>query len=401
MTTQRILHNWPEKLVSIIVATVIWVYATLGVNSVVTFPGDITVEFRNTASDLVAMTDQDGISIKIKSDSVNLKRITSDNFKAYVDLAGLSTGVYEKDVVVESKNEQIQIVDKNPKKITVRVERMAIKKVPIKVIFSSKAADGYSAMEKSTFPDEVQASGPESEIAQLAEASATIKLAGEDKDFQKNVELEAKTADGDRLANITFDPPAVNVSVVISNATTTKSVAIKAVTTGEVANGFQISDIKYDPSFLTITGPTDLIAGIRFIETKPMSISGLKESATLSSALNLPLGVVLEDKIIQVKVTLTVLSADAYRKIIVKVRPINVEQGQSISLGQDTVEITLRGPGDALNTLNPDDYQAEVDVSGIRNSSISVPIKPPLGLPDMLEFTSSSPSAISVSLKSL
>lgn len=401
MTIQRLLHNWPEKLIAIIVATGIWVYATLGVNSVVTFPGNVGIEFRNTGTGLVAITDQDQLSLKIKSDSVNLKKLTSDNFKAYVDLVGLTSGVYEKDVVVESKNDQVQIIDKNPKKITVRIEPLATKNVPVKVVFNSRAADGYSAIERSTDPQEIQASGPESEINKLSNAMATIRLAGEDKDFQRNADLKGVSANGNELLNITFNPPSVNVFVMVSSATTTKTVSIKAVTTGDIAEGFQISDVKYDPNFVTITGPTDTVSGLRFIETKPISISSLRETATLSSILNLPTGVVLDEKLSQVKVTFTVSRADAYKKITVKARAVNIESGQSITLGQDSVEITLRGPADALNSLIPDNYQAQIDVSGIRDSIVNVPIKTPSNLPENIEFVGSNPSTINVSLKSL
>lgn len=399
MTIQRLLHNWPEKLISLIIATGVWIYATLGVNSVIAFPGKIDIEFRNTNENLAAVSDQTDISIKIKSDSVNLKRITSDNFKAYVDLVGLTAGVYEKEVTVESKNDQIQVVEKNPKKITIRIEPVATKQVPVKTDFSSKAADGYTAIDKSITPSTVEAKGPQSEINKLSVAVATVRLAGETEDFERMSGLTGETTSGEVLKNIQFNPSSVNVGVAISSSTTTKTVGIKAITTGELPTGYQIKEIRYEPSLITITGSSEKIGSLRYLETKPIDISSLKETATLSGNLNIPSGVAIEEKISQIKATFVISPADAYNKFSVKLKTTNLAQGQTASIAQDKVEITLRGPANILNSINPDSLEATLNLDGIKNSMVPVQVSAPDNLPADVEFIGSTPRTVDVTVK--
>ncbi|PIT97656.1 hypothetical protein COT77_00290 [Candidatus Berkelbacteria bacterium CG10_big_fil_rev_8_21_14_0_10_41_12] len=398
--SKKIFSNWPSKLISVIIALVIWIYTTTNASSVVNFPGKIIIEPRNIQGGLVALLDNDSVSIKIRSDSIALKDISTDNFKAFVDLSGLSSGTYEKDVTVTSANSNIQIIDRDPRVVTVKIEPIVTKTVPVRVKFEAKAADGFSAIEKTISPPEVEVQGPESEIKLANEAVATIKLSGENNNFTKVASLSAFSADGEQLKDIKFYPSEVSVDVVVDKTAGTKTVSIKPVFQGNLADGYAISSVTIDPETALISGSANTIAQTKYIETKLIDISGLNQTKTITISLNIPSGIVLEDKTNLVKVTLTISQVEAVENFSIKVNPVNLSADQRIiSIAPPSIQATIAGSRDLLDSINSDLLSVDIDLTNRKNSTFSIPYSKTInGLPGSLSVISFSPETISVQL---
>jgi len=242
--------------------------------------------------------------------------------------------------------------------------------------------------------------GPESEIKLANEAVATIKLSGENNNFTKVASLSAFSADGEQLKDIKFYPSEVSVDVVVDKTAGTKTVSIKPVFQGNLADGYAISSVTIDPETALISGSANTIAQTKYIETKLIDISGLNQTKTITISLNIPSGIVLEDKTNLVKVTLTISQVEAVENFSIKVNPVNLSADQRIiSIAPPSIQATIAGSRDLLDSINSDLLSVDIDLTNRKNSTFSIPYSKTInGLPGSLSVISFSPETISVQL---
>ncbi len=66
-----------------------------------------------------------------------------------------------------------------------------------------------------------------------------------------------------------------------------KSLHIKAVTTGNTPKGYDISSITLEPPAITVIGPTKILADRNLLSTNPIDLSSLTQANTINVGLNL------------------------------------------------------------------------------------------------------------------
>lgn len=298
--------NWKAKVLIFLCTFFLWIYVSASQSLVVNFPGTILVDYQNLAEGTISVSDTDSVQIKIAVDPVNLKQIDESNFHATVDLKNLAEGTYERDIIVNSKREDVKVISVSPQRATVRVEKKISKTVPIRVKLDGQAASEYTASETSAEIDSAIVSGPEKTINTIAEVVAPLKLSGENSNFSKTVKLFAYNATGIEIKNVKIEPENTLVRVTISIIGEAKTVGVKIKTIGSVASGYWISNITSDPQIFTISGSRSVLASTKFLETEPIDISNLSEKKSFSAKLVIPRGIDIIDNNQQVKVEIDV-----------------------------------------------------------------------------------------------
>ena len=348
----------------------------------------------------MAISGDDYVQIKIRSENVNLSGINQDNFEASIDLSSLGEGTYNKNIVVVSKNPNIQISSITPNSTTVRIEKKLSKNVPVRIRLDGSAAEGYGVSNSEIAPPEVSVSGPESIIANVTEAVAPIKLNGENSNFSKNAQLFVYSASGQELQDILIEPKEVNVSINVNRVGDVKTLGIKINLTGDLKPGYFISATSSDPEVVTVGGNSAKISQLKYVETEPIDISGLSENKTVSAKLNLPSGVTTEGQVMSVQISLTVSKSDAVKEISLEPNFINLPNNYVItSFNPPRVLIVFTGSPDILNQINSDNIKLNIDLSGVSRGINEITLKPEsLRYPSNLTALNFTPQALSVTI---
>ena len=289
-----IFKDWLVKLVVLLAAIVLWFYVASGSTRMGTFPGKVPVQIKNTPVGLVAILDQNEVSLKISADPALWSKLSLNYFDVYVDLSGLSSGVQQVDITALSKLSGVQILDKNPSRDLVRLEPIASKEVPVVVKFGGKAGEGYIPGVPRLEIDKVTVQGAKSVIDKILEATAIFPLDGEVKNIEKTISLVALDEKNETIKNVSFNPEKIDITVPIAKGASTKNLGIKVNLTGKVKSNFWLSAISTDPQEITLSGTPEALRDIQLIETKPLSIEGLDSSQTLTASLNIPSGTQIE-----------------------------------------------------------------------------------------------------------
>lgn len=399
-TFEIIFGNFFAKIVCLLLAMGIWLYVGTGQAKIDTFPGRIPLDFVNVQDGLVATSEVENVSIKIVADGTIWQSLGSGSFTATVDLANLNEGTYELPVKVTSQA-AVQIVEINPQKVLVRLEKMTKKEVPVNLVVEGKPAQGLVVGDWKIKPDRVEVAGASSVIAKIFEATAKLNLNGENSTVQKMVKLVALDANGNEIRNLVFQPFEVEVDVPLVQASSAKTVGIKVVTTGQPAAGFWVSKIESTPAAVAVTASSSLISQISFIETKEIDINGLSADWQYETTLKPTPGVVILDNVNLVKVKISVSLVNSTRQVSTGFNFQNLSSNLKVtSVDPQKVTVVVTGSAADLAKLDAGEVRINLDLGRfVSPGTYSLDItRSNIDLPSGIGFSSVVPSALNVQL---
>jgi YbbR domain-containing protein len=403
--TNIFTNNLGGKVVAVILALGLWLYVASGQSKVIDFPSKIPVNARGVSEGYIAKLSNDEVSIKVAVDRKYLKTLSTDSFDAYVDLTGKTKGTYsDVPITVVSKDSNVEIRQVTPVTITVTIDSAVSKTVPVVAKIEGKPGDGLAPDDPAIEPDKVEVRGAKSDIDQILEATAEIKLNGETTDVKKTVALQGFDASGNVIKGIQFTPDSTVLTVPIVKAGKTKTVGIRVKTTGVVKSGFWASSISVDPNLISITGNAEALSATKYIETEAINIDGLSQNKVYTIGITVPTGIVLVDPITDVKVTINLSGTDTTKEITASINSINLAQTLQLDTSStEEVKVIVSGPADKLATLSSSDVVVTLDLSMFRTAQTSTKIdltQDWIKVPSGITIIRFNPSAITISLQS-
>jgi YbbR domain-containing protein len=133
--------------------------------------------------------------------------IKPEEFKASVDLAKQGSGIHSLDPKVESSGDY-QVVDWEPKRVTVRLEPLAQVTVPVQLRMTGKLADGYLLRSQTITPDQVTVTGEQDLVQTVTQVAISLNLEGINGNVTQDVtptplDLSGAKADINRTTTLT------------------------------------------------------------------------------------------------------------------------------------------------------------------------------------------------------
>lgn len=174
----------------------------------------VKLEFPN--SNIINLNDKENtVSVTFEGSPQRISKLSAEQISISVDItqSNLQSGLVE----ITEKNIKhplgIRIKEINTPRITVNLETIESKKVPVRITFDSlhKLSENYTVSKTAVFPQEVMISGPKSKIDDVKEVlSSPIPL---DSSIQDNFKY---TADIVPAAGITTVPSKVECEIYIT-----------------------------------------------------------------------------------------------------------------------------------------------------------------------------------------
>src|SRR5215475_3671730 len=164
-----ILQNWFLKLVSLLLATLLWAAVSNQTSSEIGL--DVPLEYRNIPAQTEITGDMTNtIQIRLRGSSNVIKGITAKDVSTTIDLSNMSTG--EKIVALSPQNVQApfgaEVIRVNPSSVRFTLERTQKKMIKIVPTISGQPAEGFETGQVLVNPQTVEVEGPESRIDSLS-----------------------------------------------------------------------------------------------------------------------------------------------------------------------------------------------------------------------------------------
>lgn len=382
-------------LITILLSTVAWFYVTAAESRVDAFPGKIPLTLKNVPDGLVAILDVESIKVRIRADQRSWSLLSIDSFVATVNLDNFGIGVHEVPIVVAVTIPNVQVVEKDPPTVRVRLEQSVTKDLPVRVVVQGQAAEGQAPGEPSVSPGRVLAVGPKSILETLTDAQAVVTLAGEESVVQRIVRLQALDRTGKSLESVRFEPATVGVTIPIVKAADAKTVGIRVVTAGSPPDGYYVQKITVVPPTVTITGGADIIA----IDTEPIDLTTLTADQTVTVDLVLPAGASLVDGLSRATVGLSIAPVPTSKQVPLTFNFSEIDPSLKVTeFNPPSGKVLLIGPAITLSGVMSSSAMVSLAGRGEGTHLITITLDQILPPPGTVVSGSPTPTTILVTL---
>lgn len=395
------LIDLSSALIALILALTMWVVAMREQNPIVQdrFPQAIPIEMVNKGEDLLIVGGfEEEVTLLIRAPQKAWGDLEAEDFYAYVDLADLGVGFHEMSVRVQHP-ETVRVIEKSPDVVSITLDRVAQSWFRVGVNILGDVPVGYKYGLPVVTPSQVAVIGPQSLVDQVEAVVIDLQLRGEKAAMEKAFEPLPQNKIGGTVPGVEISPSQVMVELPIEQESGYRDVSVKVVTQGAVASGYWISDIRVDPSTVTVYGdPQRVDELLGFLETEPVDVGGANANLTRSVALVLPEDISLLG-VGRVLVRISVSPVLGGQTIRVSPTLQGLAPGLEATVSPETVEVILAGPLADLSALQAEDVQVILDLLDLEPGTYK--ISPDVEAPESLEVQSIVPDQLEVVITEL
>lgn len=298
---ERFGKNTMAKILSLILATVLWVYVMNEQNPPVDMSFTVQPEVRNVAAGLVLTDGPGSVRIRVRGPRRVLAGLQGGDIRAYIDLSNVGEGTQTLPVrgVVPAGLELLEI---SPDKVTVTLDAVVSKTVPVRVRTTGNLPPGSVLGNIAVSPSQVLLQGPRRKLDAVDQVTAVVDVSDQKGDFTVPVSVKVVARDGQELSGVTAKPDTVQVTVPIRSQAV-KAVDVKPLVTGQPAAGYSVTSITTEPSRVDLQGLPESLAKVDALYTTVVNIDGLNKDGVFDAKLQVPAGLTPAVETVKVRVT--------------------------------------------------------------------------------------------------
>lgn len=348
----------------------LWVYVTNVENKIRTTEiSKIPVELINTealTSSKLALTPNQElyVTLKVEGNTSDINKIKKSDFKVQVDLSEYAWKKGENKVPVSIVDYPITVSIRNTNTLTVsvKIEDMVEKTMPITSDIIVTPRQGYFASVATIDPKEIKVTGAESVVTRVS----SLVVSDNKEDVFENVvgsyDIKPLDEDGNEVLGVLLSEKSANVEIKVSKG---KSVKVNVVTTGQLPNGLKLKSIESNKKFVEILGPKEILDTISEVNSTPLNLSSINESKDVSLGIVIPEGLKLSQGEDYITVKVNVIKF-ATKDFNIKYSITGGIEGVKVTPAKDTIKVTISGYENELGNVTADNIKASIDVSAFK-----------------------------------
>lgn len=370
------LHSFGRNLQTFIwafaLALAVWVAAVTASDPDVVraYPSPIKVEIIGQDPGLVLSDDSaQQILVTLRAPRSIWDQLTArpDSVRAVLDLSGLGAGEHQLNPQIQIALRPVRVITVNPASISLTLEPLVTRTLPLNLNISGQPAIGYQAGEASLDPKQVVIAGPQSLVSRASTAQVPVNLDGVREGIDQMVPIQLLDGNNQSMNGLTVHPETAHVILPISQQGGYRDMAVKVTVRGQVASGYRLDNISVFPPVVTVyaSDPTLINSLPGVVETQPLDLQDVNDNLTTRLGLNLPPGV----SIVGEQTVLIQAGVSAIQSSLTlsgeKVEVIGLPAGMTAQVSPPSVDVILSGPLPLLDTLTRQDVHVTVDASGL------------------------------------
>lgn len=367
-------------LVSLVVALGMWLYVITVVspgskatfyNIPVYLEGASILEERGM---MVTAVNTTNVNLELSGNRVDLNELNNANIIIKANLATIYdpaediqlpyTISYPGNVASNAFIEE----SRSPGYVTITVERIAYKSVPVNVTTTGSVPDGYvdKAEEMQLDYDEILITGPASVVSQITQARIEVSLNEQTESVNQSFRYTLCNALGDPVDSefITVNVKEVNVKIPVQQV---KVITLKVNLIDGGGATAQTATYDIDPGIIQVCGSKAALAelGDELILGN-VNLAECNDGAKITLDIGLPSGVTNMSAVSSATVTLDLPELASKTLTINRenIKLVNVPEGMEAELLAQVLTITVRGPHEQIMRLGELDVTAIIDFAG-------------------------------------
>jgi len=273
------------KLLSLLLAFVLWVYVSNEQNPVREKILNVNLENKGLAQNYIITGGiPESVRVRVQGNRNQLANLVPADFRAVVNIPEGKTGDIALPVQVTSPP-GLRVAQVSPEEIRITVDRLVDRQVAVAVSLRGTPAPGYTALAPASQPDVVIVRGPSRVVNEINQATVAVDIQSAVKDVEQTVPVNVGQH------NVSLSPSSVRVVIPIVSETVTKTVPVLPQLTGSPADGFTVKRSYAEPATVQLSGLADVLGAITNIKTEPVDIRGVDKNLSRDAGLAPPQGV--------------------------------------------------------------------------------------------------------------
>lgn len=216
----------------------------------------------------------------------------------------------------------LTLVKVTPPEITVQLEKITKKRLPVSTKLEGTPAPGYLLGTPTVNPGWGGVSGPENAVARAYRLLLRVDVASAVLGQPQSGLLIPVDRAGRMVADLKIEPQTAVATVPMERTVASRMLPVFVSVVGQPKEGFQLKGITVEPSLVTVAGDTAALKTTDSISTLPLQVSQAAASFTRRLTLVAPVGAAsLSNSSVLVKVTVVPAAPDKSSKLRSSVQP--------------------------------------------------------------------------------
>lgn len=397
-------NNNVLKLVALLIGTLLWTIVHFNQSPPAALtPAQSTVTINNVA--LTTYVDEkryevtdinpQEVDIVVTGRLSLLSQIRTDNYTVYADLRKLGPGTHQVPIAASGFPSGVQ-VNILPSTVTVKLDEMQKKEMPVKVVTVGDPAEGYKAGIPIIQPTKVHVTASSSRLKQVDKVVAEIPIGEAYQTLSQKVPLKAFDALGNVIDDVTINPEVVKVDIPITSPY--KPLPLQMDIVALPPKGFAVSALAKNVDKVTVYGPQGLIDSLDFYAGPPIDLSNLTDDSKLVLDIPKHTGIISTDpKQVEVSVTIVPSITKTYDGVPIDFNGLGTGlKARIISSDTNKMPVDIEGAPSVLAKTSVADLQAFVDLTNLAVGQHEVEVN--WNLPLYLRLASPLPQKVTVEI---
>lgn len=413
----KLAENVPLKIVSVVIAVVLWMFVVNVEDPVMTASYTIyNVEVINQAyidnigkMYMLDEMNRSGIRVTIKAERKKLSKINASNLKAVADLqqaVSLDTDPVMVPITVTCDGVSVSNIEITPKNLSVRIEEKKTQEFVVNVSRgNTNPGKGYEVGVLSSYPEKVKITGPSSLINKIDKVTANIRLEGRTEELSQETELVIIDKNGETFREIEMSYLNVPKVVITAKLWEVVKAKLQAGYTGQPADGYQVEKVVTIPDTISIAGSEEALKNLELQDGKTVLYAGAvdisgketdyEQKINITNAL--PEGVKLtanSSEDVWIRVSILPIGGSVYHIPTQNIEVKNSPPGMQVAFETDKIEVRVK-KAEGLEELNEEQLLLSIDLNSKETGIYEVPVQ--VELPEGYELVKNVTAEVEVS----
>ena len=370
------------KLLSLIIAIGLWFMVINTENPVETRSYTAAIQLQNeealTERGYVVVNDDElsstRVTVRLRGQRLALDALSqsSTRVQAVVDLSDVIYSYSGEpvsvpvDIVIPSVNSSFEILSKSVQTVSVDIQPYVNKDFDVKAVVNTTDETAKELANAVASPGSVTVYGARSIVESVAEVRAYVSPETVEDGMVMTAVPVAYNADGIAVDDVTFGTEELSVMITLDEV---KSVRVNLSLTGEVADGYEITDYYTTPETMEVAGDAAALSRLNSINLPDIDVTGLEANSgyEFSAGDYLPDGLRALDG---GRITATVIvEEEETKELIIPVESVTwgdtLAEGYMASISGEDISISVKGVASVIDTLTAADVEAHIDLDGL------------------------------------
>ncbi|OQY35144.1 MAG: hypothetical protein B6243_04920, partial [Anaerolineaceae bacterium 4572_5.2] len=289
-----LVKNVGSLLLASLLAIIVWVSATTASDPNQEEVFVIPLEVIGQAEDMVILeTLPSTVSVKVYAPQSRIEQLREEEvIQAWISVAELTPGNYRIPIQIDIPNSisPVQHLSTVPTKVELTLDQLITQEFPVAAKTEGKPAIGYQAGDTVWDIQSVTIGGRASQVEKVETVEVVLDISGADETIDTTLALRPLDNMGNPVLNVSLNPETINVTQAIELLGGYRNVAVKVVTTGQVAPGYRVMSITPAPTTVMIFSEDPALVNQLpgYVETEALDLTDADDYVEAILELNLP-----------------------------------------------------------------------------------------------------------------